>query len=212
MKLQYLKMPYDLLINRELGNNIKMIYLALLYFRNGVNKKIKVPLEKISALIGIKKRQLINHLNILVENNIISRSQENRQSGEYICNTYTILVNESHFALIPVAIAVNYELSANAKIRYCIMKRFSNPAKKNFTCHLKKTELAHEIGCSLNEVDKIKRSLKNAGLIEYERNDNQIILIYERNLKSFANSNQEIKQTVRNKNKVSLNESNATTF
>lgn len=93
------------------------------------------------------------------------------------------------------------------------MKRFTDLDKNDFTCYMTKSELAKKVGCSANEVDKIKRSLKNAGLIEYECKDNKIVLIYEKKLEA-ANNNcvLEIKKAVRTKNKVKWNENDSTAF
>lgn len=209
MKQRHLKMPYELL-ELNISNQAKYVYMALLHFRNKISKKIKVSLAKVSEVTGLKGRQLTNHINTLIQYKIISRKQNKHISGEYGCNIYTILCEETYFAEIPWEIAYNDALSVNAKIGYCIMKRFTDLDKKNFTCYMTKSELAEKVGCSTNEIDKIKRNLKNAGLIEYERNSNKITLVYEKALEEELSC--EIKQVVRNKNKVSRNENHSTVF
>ncbi len=212
MKQRHLKMPYKLL-DLNISNHAKYVYMALLHFRSKHSKQIKVTLAKVSEVTGLKGRQLTNHINTLTKNIILLRNQNQYGSGEYGCNVYTIFCDERYFAEIPWEIAYNDDLSVNAKIGYCIMKRFTDLDKKDFTCYMTKSELAEKVGCSANEVDKIKRSLKNAGLIEYECKHNKIVLIYEKILE-VANSNcvSEIKQAVRTKNKVKQNENNSTAF
>ncbi|MEN6411936.1 MAG: hypothetical protein ABFC84_04100 [Veillonellales bacterium] len=209
MKQRHLKMPYKLL-ELNISNHAKYVYMALLHFRNKTSKKIKVSLAKVSEVTGLKGRQLTNHINTLIQYKIISRKQNKHISGEYCCNIYTILCEETYFAEIPWEIAYNDALSVNAKIGYCIMKRFTDLDKKNFICYMTKSELAEKVGCSANEIDKIKRNLKNVGLIEYERNSNKITLVYEEALEEELSC--EIKQVVRNKNKVSRNENHSTVF
>jgi len=209
MKQRHPKMPYKLL-DLNISNNAKYAYMALLYFRSKCSKQIKVTLAKVSEVTGLKGRQLTNHINTLTKNKILLRKQNKYGSGEYGCNVYTILCDETYFAEIPWEIAYNDDLTVNAKIGYCIMKRFTDLDKNDSVCYMTKSELTKKIGCSANEVDKIKQNLKKAGLIEYERNSNKITLIYEKALE--AEISNEIKRVVRNKNKVSRNENHSTAF
>lgn len=183
--------------------------MALLHFRSHVSKKIKVSLAKVSDVTGLKGRQLTKHINTLIQYKIISRKQNKHSSEEYGCNIYTILCNERYFAEIPWEIAYNDDLSVNAKIGYCIMKRFTDLDRNDFICYMTKSELAEKVGCSANEVDKIKRNLKQAGLIAYERNSNKITLVYE---KSLDDNKNEIKQVVRSKNRVSQHANHSVAF
>ena len=183
--------------------------MALLHFRSKTNKKIKVSLAQVSEVTGLKGRQLTNHINTLVQYNIVLRKQNKHGSEEYGCNVYTILCDESYFAEIPWEIAYDDALSVNAIIGYCILKRYTDLNKNNFICYMTKSELAEKIGCSSNEVDKIKRNLKQAGLIAYERNSNKITLVYE---KSLDDNKNEIKQVVRSKNRVSQHANHSVTF
>jgi len=121
---------------------------------------------------------------------------------------YTIICDETYFAEIPWVIAYDNTLSANTKLGYCIMKRYTDLDKQDYVCYMTKGELAKKIGCSANEVDKVKRDLKLAGFIEYERGSNKITLIYEKSLEETINN--EIKRVVRNKNEVSQYEKNST--
>lgn len=209
MTQRHLRMPYTLL-ELAIANHAKYVYMALLHFRSKTSKKIKVSLAKVAEVTGLKGRQLTNHINTLVQYNIIAKRQNKHGSGEYGCNVYTILCDETYFAEIPWEIAYEDALSVNAKVGYCIMKRYTDLDKQDHVCYMTKRELAEKIGCSVNEVDKIKRNLKNAGFIAYERNSNKIMLIYEKT--SAAECNEEIKQVVRNKNKVSQNENCSDAF
>ncbi|BBB92276.1 MAG TPA: helix-turn-helix domain-containing protein [Methylomusa anaerophila] len=208
MKQRHLRMPYTLL-ELAIANHAKYVYMALLHFRSKTSKKIKVSLAKVAEVTELKGRQLTNHINTLVQYNIVAKWQNKHDSGEYGCNVYTISCDESSFAEIPWEIAYDDKLSVNAKIGYCIMKRYTDLDKQDYVCYLTKRELAKKIGCSLNEVDKVKRNLKNAGLIAYERNSNKITLVYE---KSLDDNKNEIKQIVRRKNKVNHNENDSTAF
>jgi len=209
MKQRHPKMPY-VLLELKMSNHAKYVYMALLHFRSKRSKTIKVSLTKVAEVTGLKGRQLTNHINTLVQHNVIERRQNTHGSGEYGCNVYTILCDETYFAEIPWEIAYEDALSVNAKIGYCIMKRYTDLDKQDYVCYMTKRELAKKIGCSLNEVDKVKRNLKNAGLIAYERNSNKITLIYEKAL--VAECNEEIKQVVRSKNKVIQNENYSDAF
>jgi len=210
MKKRHVNIPYTLLDLNE-ANETKYMLIAILRFRSGSSKKIKVSLAKISEVTGLKGRQLTKHINKLVQHEMISRNQTKYSSGEYGCNTYTILCDERYFAEIPWEIAYSNTLSVWAKIGYCIMKRFINLDKKDFACYLTKDELAKHLQCSLNQVDKIKRNLKGDGLIEFERNSNKIVLVYEHSLEEKPNDNkEEIREAVRKNNRVSKNENRST--
>ena len=193
----------------NIANQAKYVYMGLLHFRSRSSKTIKVSLAKVAEVTGLKGRQLNNHINTLVKHRVITKRQNNYGSGEYGCNVYTILCDETYFAEIPWEIAYDDRLSVNAKIGYCLMKQYMDLDKRDYICYLTKTELAEKIGCSLNEVDKIKRNLKQAGLIDFERSSSKIVLSYEKALDADARQ-EEIKQVVRSKNKVSQNETDST--
>jgi len=212
MKRRHVNVPYTLLDLKE-ANETKYTLVAILSFRSKNSKKIKVSLAKIAKATGLKGRQLTNHINKLVEYGMISRSQTKYSSGEYSCNTYTILCNEEYFAEIPWEIARSDALSVWDKIGYCIMKRFIDLDKSDFICYLTKDELAKHLHCSSNQVDKVKRNLMKAGLIAFERNSNKIVLVYEHNLEEIVSDNKmEIKKAVRKKNRVNKNENHSTTL
>lgn len=184
--------------------------MALMHFRSKTRPSIKVSLAKVAEITGLKGRQLTNHINTLIQYNIIARRKNKHGNGEYGCNVYTITCDETYFAEIPWEIAYDNTLSANAKLGYCIMKRYTDLDKRDYACYMTKKELTEMIGCSSNEVDKIKRNLKLAGFIEYKRSSNKITLIYEKALEEKINS--EIKQVVRNKNEVSQYENHSTSI
>ncbi|MHC1745535.1 MAG: hypothetical protein AB9895_00105 [Negativicutes bacterium] len=181
MQMRHARVPYQLLDLVE-SNETKYIYLALLHFRSGQSKQIKVSLRKISELTSLKARQVTKHINTLIQSGMVSRKQIKYSSGEYSCNTYTLLCDERHFAEVPWKIAYSNNLSVHAKIGYCVLKRFIDLDKGNFFCYMTKNELAKYLRCSLNQVDKIKRNLKEIGLIDFERGGKKIVLVYERSL------------------------------
>lgn len=209
MKQRHSRMPYKLL-DLAISNHAKYVYMALMHFRSKTKKSIKVSLAKVAEVTGLKGRQLTNHINTLLQYNIIARRKNQHGNGEYSCNVYTITCDETYFAEIPWEIAYDNTLSANAKLGYCIMKRYTDLGKRDYACYMMKRELTEKIGCSSNEVDKIKRNLKMAGFIEYERSSNKITLIYEKALEEKINS--EIKRVVRNKNEVSQYENHSTSI
>ncbi|SFM28526.1 hypothetical protein [Pelosinus propionicus] len=212
MKRRHVNVPYALLDLKE-ANETKYTLVAILSFRSKRSKRIKVSLSKITEVTGLKGRQLTNHINKLVEHGMISRSKIKYSSGEYSCNTYTILCNEEYFAEIPWEIACSDTLSVWDKIGYCIMKRFTDLDKRDFICYLTKEELVKHLQCSPNQVDKVKRNLKKAGLIEFERNSNKITLVYEHSLEETPSNNKtEIKKAIGKKNKVRKNENHSNTF
>lgn len=209
MKQRHSRMPYKLL-DLAISNHAKCVYMALMHFRSKTRPSIKVSLAKVAEVTGLKGRQLTNHINTLLQYNIIARRKNQHGNGEYSCNVYTITCDETYFAEIPWEIAYDNTLSANAKLGYCIMKRYTDLGKRDYACYMTKRELTEKIGCSSNEVDKIKRNLKMAGFIEYERSSNKITLIYEKALEEKINS--EIKRVVRNKNEVSQYENHSTSI
>jgi DNA-binding IscR family transcriptional regulator len=199
MKRRHVNVPYALLDLKE-ANETKYTLVAILSFRSKRSKKIKVSLPKIIEVTGLKGRQLTKHINKLVKHGMVSRNQTKYGGGEYSCNTYTILCNEEYFAEIPWEIARSETLSVWDKIGYCIMKRFIDLDKKDFSCYLTKKELVEHLHCSPNQVDKVKRNLKKASLIEFERNSNKITLVYEHSLEETPSNNKtEIKKAVRKK-------------
>ncbi len=179
MKQRHSRMPYKLL-DLAISNHAKYVYMALMHFRSKTKKSIKVSLAKVAEVTGLKGRQLTNHINTLLQYNIIARRKNKHGNGVYSCNVYTITCDETYFAEIPWEIAYDNTLSANAKLGYCVMKRYTNLGKRDYACYMTKRELTEKIGCSTNEIDKIKRNLKLAGFIEYERSSNKITLIYEK--------------------------------
>ncbi|MEG6585426.1 hypothetical protein [Dendrosporobacter sp. 1207_IL3150] len=207
MRRRHIRIAYDVL-DKKVANEAKYVYMALLRFRSGNSKNIKVSIAKLSEVTGLKGRQLTKHINTLIKYKVISRYQNKHNDGNYGCNTYSILCNEEYFSEIPWEIASNKELSKWSMIGYCIMKRFIDIDKEDFTCYLSKDQLATYLQCSINQVDKIKRNLKGAGLIDFDRNSNKVVLIYELALVGQLNSNLDhIKQVVRDKNKAIENES-----
>lgn len=175
---QHVRVPYQLL-DIDIVNEAKYVFIALLRFRSKYNKNIKVSLKQLSKIAGLGVRQLTHHINSLVNNRILSRKQIKCKDGNYSCNIYTIICDESKFAEIPIEIAFHEKLSAGEIIGYCVLKRYINLKDKRFTCSATKKMLAREWRCSLNHVDKVKRALKKEALIDYSNGDNNIILTWE---------------------------------
>ncbi|MNZ95395.1 hypothetical protein D3C78_1145420 [compost metagenome] len=169
MKVQHVRVPYSL-IELDISNQSKSVYIAIMCARSGHNKKIKISMDKIAANAGLKVRMVNRHISELCQYHMLSRKQMNYGVGLYGCNTYTIECDERKFAEIPLCIAYEKQLKASSLIAYCIMKKYTDIRKKDYTCYLSKEELAQYLRCTLNHVNKIKRDLKNAGLITYEYN------------------------------------------
>ncbi len=181
VKRQHIRVPYELL-DSQVPNEAKKVFIAIMQSRNGTNKQIKVKIKTIAAKAGLKERQVKNYIKILCQNNMLSRKQIRYGDGAWGCNTYTILCDEKYFAEIPFCIASDANLSAQALIAYCFMKRFTNLNKRDYICIMEKTQLAEKLGCSVNHADKVKRMLKKAGYINYKYGNLQIILVYEQQL------------------------------
>lgn len=178
MKRQHIRVPYGLL-DLNIANEAKRVYLALLYYRSGTNKQIKVKIQTIAERAGLKERQVKKHLQALCDTNILSRRQVIHGKNAWGCNQYTIQCDETYYAAIPYEIAFDKNLSAMELVLYCILKRHTDLIKPDFKCWMDKAQLAKKLGSSMNHIDKIKRALKQAGYIDYGRNHSQITLIYE---------------------------------
>ncbi|OBZ14632.1 hypothetical protein A8L34_11975 [Bacillus sp. FJAT-27264] len=177
---QYIKVPYAIL-DLNVSIQCKCVYLALMRTRSGSSKQIKVKLGTIARNAELQIRQTGMHLATLCDQNVLSKKQVSYK-GYYGCNTYHILCDESKFAQLPYPIAWHEELTAYDKIAYCVMKRYTDLNKGNYTSYLSKEQLAGLLKCSPNQVDKIKVRLRKAGFISYARNSKEIILIYEKEL------------------------------
>ncbi|CAH1056824.1 hypothetical protein [Paenibacillus pseudetheri] len=178
MKIRHVRVPYSLL-ELNIPNESKAVYIAIMSFRIGNKKTIKVSMNSIAYIAGLKERRINHHITELCRHNMLSRKQINFGVSAYGCNTYTIQCDEKRFAEIPWCIAYEKQLKASSLIAYCIMKQHTNIKKQDYTCYLSKKELAEFLTCSLNQVDKVKGELKNAGLIICDYNSKKILLAYE---------------------------------
>jgi DNA-binding IscR family transcriptional regulator len=165
---QHVRVPY-VLLDLNITNGAKKLFIALLYFCGGKSKQIKVTLKKIAERAGLKERQVKNHIRTLCEHHILMRKQISYGECAWGCNTYTILCNETYYAKIPYVIAFNPNLSAHALLTYCTMKRYTNLNKQDYICIVDKRQLAKQMNCTVNHLDKVKRELKQAGYIAYSR-------------------------------------------
>lgn len=176
---RFVKVPYPIL-NLKVSVQTKYLFVSLMHFRSGRKKSIKVSMKKVSEISGMKERQMSTHIKKLCNLCVLSRRQTYYGNTNYGCNIYTITCSENYYAAIPWEVAFNSELTAYSVIGYCVLKRNIDLRKNDFACFLTKQQLANQIGCSLNHVDKIKRNLRKAGLIEFGHNDIKITLIYEK--------------------------------
>jgi len=201
MKRQFAKVPHKLLDLKE-NNTVKFTLIALLHFRQGNSKKIKVTLATLSKIVGIRERQLTKYMNKLIEHGLISRKQTIYGHNQFGSNEYELVYNDDNgYTKIDFAIAYNAKLPISARIGYCFLKRYSN--KTNCKVRIGKKKLASRLQCSLNQVDKIKRYLKDANLIDYTAYNAEIILMYEMNSKKTADIENSIKKV---KNEHVVNE------
>ncbi|UNK20793.1 helix-turn-helix domain-containing protein [Paenibacillus sp. N3/727] len=178
--MQHIKVPYALL-DLDVSIQCKMVYMALMKVRSGRRKQIKVKMDTIAKNAGLQNRQTSTHIATLCRHNVISKKQINYE-GHYGCNIYRIVCDESKFAQLPYPIAWHEQLTAYDKIAYCVIKRYTDLNKGNYTSYLSKKQLSVMLKCSPNQVDKIKARLRKAGFISYTHNSKEIVLIFERDL------------------------------
>lgn len=209
-KNQFIKVPYILLEKKTFEwfdnidfNTTRLVYCALLYFRNKKSKTIRISQSKIGSVIGIGALQVCRHITRLKELGIIDVKTD--EFDLYGWNTYTILVDETYHAQIPFEIAFNRELSASQLMAYCNLKRKTNLRNKDFICYADNATLVELFDCSSKHVSKLKNALKEKGLIEFKPYDEKITLSYEKTIyginSSKNNRNEHVKETVRAKNK-----------
>lgn len=212
-KNQFIKVPYILLDKKifEWFDNIdlnttRLVYCALLYFRDKKSKTIKKSQSTIGSIIGIGPLQVCRHIARLKELGIIDVKTD--EFDLYGWNTYTILVDEIYHAQIPFEIAFNKELSASQLMAYCNLKRKTNLKNKEFICYADNAMLVELFDCSSKHVSKLKNALKEKGLIDFKPYDEKITLSYEKALygtKSATNNRkQHVEKTLKSKNNVEV--------
>jgi hypothetical protein len=183
MKIRHVRVPYQIL-ELDVSNETKAVYIAVMSFRSKNNKRIKVSMKTIANAADLKVRRVNYHITELCIRNVLSRKQVKIGNDSYGCNTYTINCDEQRFAEIPWCIAFEKHLKSSSLIAYCTMKKHTDIRKGDYTCYLSQSELAEYLNCSLNHVNKIKQDLRNAGLISYEYSSRKIVLTYERQINS----------------------------
>lgn len=171
---QFAKVPHRLLQlkiekdGKEFAENdsVKYTLIALLYYRQNNSKTIKVKLETLAIMTEVSTRQITRNINKLIQHKLISRKQEIHNNNQYGCNIYKLLYQEDNdYTELPFEIIKNKNIPITAKIGYCVIKREAN--KQMGKWYGKRSRLAEKLQCSLNHGDKIRRYLKQAGLIEY---------------------------------------------
>lgn len=172
--IQFAKVPHKLLelkVERDgktvvENDAVKYTLIALLYYRQNDSKTIKVKLSTLTKITKLSTKQITRNINKLMEYNLISRKQEIHGNNEFGCNVYTLLYQEvDDYTELPFEIIKNKKLPVTAKIGYCIIKREAN--KQTCKLYTTRASLAEKMHCSLNHMDKIRRYLKEANLIDY---------------------------------------------
>lgn len=207
--LQWAKVSNQLLRYNGFDNKssdvTKFVYVAILRFRSDEKVSIPVGMDKLEETTGLKRRQLTNHINLLIEHGFLQRSHKVFGWGEFSRNTYTITCDETKFTMLPFHIAYDMDLSPSDIIGYANIKRIMDLRRTDKTVCKTKKELAEALQCSANNVDKIKRHLKDARLISFERKSQKIELSWE--LDNFSpvkriqqQRKQRVEKTVKTKN------------
>lgn len=183
MALQYVKVPYQLLkykgFDHKSADMTKYVYVALLKHRQGDSNTVKVNMKVLESITGITRTNITAHMNKLIEQGFVERSHQVLGWDEFSINTYTLNCPEDKFAMIPYKIAYDSNLDKNDVIAYGNLKRIMDLRRTDKKVFATKKELADAFQCSPNNVDKIKRRLKEAGLINYERKSVLIELTWE---------------------------------
>lgn len=196
---QFAKVPHQLLKLKVERNGkevtesdaVKYTLIALLYYRQNNSKTIKVKLETLAKITKVSTRQITRNINALIDHSLISCKQKIHGNNEFGCNVYTLLYQENDdYTELPFEIIENDTIPITAKIGYCVIKKETN--KQTSKWYVKRTKLAEKLQCSLNHVDKIRRYLKEAGLIEYTANE-----ITLKPVISSAGKSKKIKKSVR---------------
>jgi DNA-binding transcriptional regulator YhcF (GntR family) len=171
---QFAKVPHRLLElkikqnGKEAPENdaVKYTLIALLYYRSQNSNTIKVKLSTIAKVTKLSTRQITRNIKQLIAHKMISRKQKLHGNNEFGCNIYKLLYQEEDdYTELPFEIIENKNIPITAKIGYCVIKRAAN--KEIGKWYGKRAELAKKLQCSINHVDKIRRYLKQANLIEY---------------------------------------------
>lgn len=195
---QFAKVPHRLLElkvernGKEVPENdaVKYTLIALLYYRPKNSNTIKVKLSTIAKVTKLSTRQITRNINKLIDYKLILRKQEIHGNNEFGCNIYTLLYQEKDdYTELPFEIIKNKHIPITAKIGYCAIKRAAN--KETGKWYGKRAELAKILQCSVNHVDKIKRYLKEADLIDCS--DGEITL---KPIISSDNTKKKIRKTV----------------
>lgn len=175
---QFVKVPHRLLElkvernGKEMAESdaVKYTLIALLYYRQKNSKTIKVKLKTLAKITKVSTRQVARNINALIKHKMILCDQEIHGNNEFGCNIYTLLYQEEDdYTELPFEIIENATIKITAKIGYCVIKKEAN--KQTGKWYGKRTKLAEKLQCSLNHVDKIRRYLKEAGLIDYASNE-----------------------------------------
>jgi DNA-binding MarR family transcriptional regulator len=184
------------------------MFIALMKYRQGDSNQVKISIEKLSEITGYSTKQITRHINILIEHGFVERSHQVFGWGEFSINTYTLYCLDDKFAMIPYVIAFEMGLKPSELIGYANIKRLKDLRRTDKMVFATKEQLAEALQTSPNNVDKIKRRLKEAGLIDFERNSPAIELTWELNnftTNSILERKQQVEKTVKTKNAKGVN-------
>ncbi len=205
---QFVKVPYTLLDKKtfEWFDNIqpdttRLVYIAMQYFRDNGDNKIRMSQEKIGEVINMSEKQVLRHIQRLSEVNIIEIKAD--PFDFYGWNTYKFLIDEEYYAEIPYEIAFNKKLTATQLIAYCNLKRMIDLDKKDFVCYADTERLIEAFNCSAKHIHKIKNALKEKDLIDFKPYNSKIDLVYEQKINHIIktdNRKKHIERTVKSKN------------
>lgn len=192
------------------------VLIAILGSRKGANRVIKVSMQVLEKRTKLSRTQISRHLSRLIEDGSIKVTQKCNGFNDFECNEYTLLYSEEKYAIVPFEIAYNKDLKHSELVAYFRLKQHTDLEKMDFMVYGSKEELAKMLKVSINHVDKIKRNLKNKGIISYERSSNAIELTLEKEIyitnhkAKTASKNKEVdnvvKATVNSKMEAAANE------
>ena len=134
---QFVKVPH-VLLDLDETDIIKYTLIAILRYRKGNGRQIKVTLNTLSKITGLQPRQLTNNINRLIQTGLISRKQSIHGNNEFGSNMYTLDYDDNKaFEPILWDIVYSEKLPITAKVGYCKIYRSAN--KKTWKLYADRT-------------------------------------------------------------------------